>query len=73
MPKEHDDLIKKYMADHGQFCPVCNSNDLQADRVEIDADTAVQAIGCGNCESTWNDLYTLNAIERLTIASCGEK
>ena len=73
MPKEHDDLIKKYIADHGQFCPACESNDLQGGPVEIDADTAIQAIECGNCESTWNDLYTLSTIERFTIGSCGDK
>ena len=69
MSNREEALIKKYLKYNGQLCPVCNSNDLSAGTICIDADTALQAIDCSQCCSTWTDLYTLTTIEQLNIGA----
>ena len=73
MPKEHKTLINKYLADDGEICPVCNSNDLQCENIEIESAATYQPVVCGSCESSWLDVYKLRTIERLNIVNSEDK
>lgn len=43
----------------GLKCPVCASENIEGESVEIDAGTAWQDMSCGVCGSSWRDLYHL--------------
>jgi hypothetical protein len=50
---------KDYVNDGGNFCPHCQSNDIEAEHFEVDSGHAWQPVSCNNCGSTWNDVYVL--------------
>ena len=69
MSKKYSNLIKKYVANHGQNCPACESNDLRGGLVGINFNTAVRTITCGDCHSTWDNIYVLSSLEHLNVAN----
>ena len=51
---------QEYVAAGGLKCPHCGEGDIEGNGgVEIEAGTAWQEVGCGNCQKTWIDVYKL--------------
>ena len=61
----------EYVADSGVHCPVCGSENLEGQRIEITRDGAAHDIMCQDCGSSWVDLYTLSRYDYLSINSEG--
>jgi hypothetical protein len=40
-------------------CPKCRSLNIQGGSVDIDANTASQAVSCSDCDAEWSDIYHL--------------
>lgn len=60
--KKQDD----YMAKNGTVCPECQSKKLDAGQIEVDGKTAWCPVECLDCGSTWEDVYTLSGIQKLS-------
>ena len=57
--------INRYLANKGNICPHCDSNDLITGSFDADENSAWQRIECGNCGKQWNDIYTLGDVEDI--------
>ena len=55
---------KAYMDSGGSNCPVCGSDQISGDLLEVDSGSAWQPMGCQECDAYWNDVYNLVDIER---------
>lgn len=49
----------EYVELGGTYCPVCHSTNIDAERIEPDADGASCKVTCFSCDSTWLDVYSL--------------
>jgi len=49
----------EYVADSGAHCPVCGSENLEGQALEITRDGASHDIMCLACGSSWVDIYTV--------------
>lgn len=58
---------KQYVGKGGCVCPVCQSEDISGEHIEVDAGGAWQEINCGNCGATWNDVYKLVGYSELEV------
>lgn len=58
--KDYIEVDNKYCAD---VCPCCGSSNIEAGRVEVDADGAHQPITCHNCYAEYDDNYRLAGYE----------
>ncbi len=59
--KQETDYLKN--SDH---CPVCNSHRIESTSSwEADSDWVSQSLWCIDCESTWDDVFTLSGIANL--------
>ena len=58
---------EEYVAAKGTKCPSCRSTNLVGNPVEIDGGTATQNMICGDCFTTWTDLYRLVGVMELII------
>ena len=56
---------KKYLAECGNTCPYCGSNDLDCSRFHFDSACAWQNITCADCGKEWRDVYTLVDVEEI--------
>ena len=50
---------KKYVANGGVNCPVCNSENIEGSHMEADAGGAWQEVYCSDCGENWQDVYRL--------------
>lgn len=50
---------KKYVAQGGVRCPVCNSENIEGSSIEVDAGGAYQEMTCTDCGEEWQDVYRL--------------
>lgn len=48
-----------YVAEHGDRCPHCGSDDLEAGSLRTDAEEIYQPVTCSGCGAAWRDVYTL--------------
>ena len=64
-PKQKDNDVKDYVKAGGVVCPVCGSESVEGDGLEVDAGTATQEVNCTECKATWEDRYTLTSYEDL--------
>jgi hypothetical protein len=65
---------KEYLADWGNLCPNCESNNVESvDSMEYDCGSAWQSVGCNDCKSTWTDVYQLSGYEKLEVPEKEEK
>lgn len=55
----------EYAENHGAFCPVCQSNDIEGESFEVDAHSAWQRVRCLSCDAQWNDVYKLTGYDNL--------
>lgn len=61
-----DKQQEKYLANGGNSCPHCESNNIEATRcAESDGPTASADIICNDCDSTWTDQYILSSFSDL--------
>ena len=67
MSDREEKLKSKYFSINGNFCPVCDSNDLATSSFEVSGATTSQKIDCDQCGSSWLDVYTLTDIENISI------
>lgn len=66
--KPINEVSDKYVRDWGLICPVCESNDIRTEgRLEVDTETAWGKCCCENCESTWQEIFSLTGIDNLTM------
>ena len=63
---------RKYLREKGSVCPFCGSRDLDAEDPEVDGPTGSVEVTCGNCQSSWNDVYTLSDISEETAGDPSE-
>jgi formate dehydrogenase maturation protein FdhE len=65
-----------YLKTDGQQCPLCGSDDISAGSVDIEGGSAVQEVTCSECDTVWNDRYTLTDVELdydpNACTKCGE-
>lgn len=56
--------LKKYIESGYGDCPVCKTNDkLEGGNWESDGNQAWREYECGNCGTTFEDIYTLTDVE----------
>ena len=58
-------MKKKYIANAGNTCPYCGSNDMDCSKFHSDSANAWQNIACGVCGKEWRDVYTLVDVEEI--------
>lgn len=48
-------------------CPnkKCQSPDIDGDSIKVDGGSVWQKVSCNECETVWNDVYTLTSYEVL--------
>lgn len=51
---------EEYVKKQGSVCPLCQSEEIEAGPVEIDAGHATQDAWCNNCGYDWTDHYSLS-------------
>jgi len=64
---------KKHVACQGQKCPKCGSEAISGDEITIDTGHAIQEMGCGDCDATWNDVYALIGFTGLHAGEADEE
>lgn len=57
-----------YVDGGGNYCPVCESNDVEAHGIQADSDYAWCDCKCLSCGSTWQDTYELTGYRNLDEA-----
>ena len=58
--------VPKTNAEHTQTpdsCPFCQSEDIEARRINIEGSQAWQDVKCNTCAKKWSDVYTLTGYE----------
>lgn len=53
-----------YARQGGVKCPFCGSHELTSGAVEVDEGGASQSVTCDDCDSEWEDLYTLTGYKK---------
>ena len=56
---------KKYVDNNGTNCPVCGSDNIEGEEVEVLAGSARQDVYCLECDATWTDVYSLTGYMSL--------
>lgn len=59
------EIVRKYVDSGGAHCPKCGSDDIEADRPEIDGASGYCPIACLACGYAWRDYYALSGIDVL--------
>lgn len=54
--------IDQYVADCGNKCPCCGSDNLEGDSFEAGSSEVWQNICCLGCGAVWQDVYRLTGI-----------
>lgn len=49
----------EYKNNGGTKCPFCQSENIEGGQFTVDAGIATQPMGCTDCESEWDDQYSL--------------
>lgn len=57
--------VGNYLNNGGSRCPVCESYDIEAGRIEADGNIAWGNVTCGVCGFKWQDQYKLINIESI--------
>jgi transposase-like protein len=50
---------KAYIEGESAHCPLCKSDDIEGDHMEVDSTGAWQEVKCNACGATWQDVYKL--------------
>lgn len=58
---------QKYVKSAGARCPYCNSDDIEAGKLEADGSSAWCGVECHSCGKEWSDVYALTTIEEGRI------
>lgn len=60
---------KEYVAKGGTVCPKCDGEDINADMLEVSADTdvAYANVWCANCKAEWTDRFVLTGYSDFVI------
>ena len=59
---------QEYAIINGLNCPHCGSADIIADgQPDVDGASVYLDVYCGDCNSTWQDVYTLTGYDKLEI------
>lgn len=64
MPKQGM-TIAEYVMRNGTCCPICRSDDLTGNDVDINEGVATQDVYCNECDASWTDVYVLQAYRSL--------
>ena len=62
-------MEQEYLENSGGKCPVCNSDDINADSVELDGSQGYGNVDCAECGATWTDIYKLAGIDNLEVGN----
>jgi hypothetical protein len=63
---EEDGLTEQQRTDYlnnSSECPFCHSDNIEADHIEADGESAFGEVSCLDCGKRWNDVYTLTDVE----------
>jgi len=52
---------KEHIANGGQSCPKCNSDQIEGSEVTIDTGKTYQEMTCLECNAQWEDIYDLTS------------
>ena len=67
-PAQPDDERQlRYLQSEGVRCPVCNTDDIEGESVDVTGSGAFQAIRCLNCDARWQDIYRLEGFGELSL------
>jgi hypothetical protein len=64
--EEEEGLTEQQRTDYlnsSSECPYCHSENISADRVEADGESAFGDVECEDCGKKWRDVYTLTDVE----------
>ena len=50
---------KQYLKEEGQFCPFCNSSEVESEGLQADGGNAWAECTCNACGESWTDQYQL--------------
>ena len=56
---------KQYAENGGGCCPICGSEDITGESINIEGSEAFQEITCNDCEAFWVDRYVLAGYQEL--------
>ena len=59
------EMEQEYLENGGQKCPVCKSENISADKTEIDGSQGYANVDCRDCGATWTDIFKLVGIDNL--------
>lgn len=63
----NEERAKEYVRSGYTRCPICSSEDINGDRVEIDGNGAWQKVSCVDCGAVWEDLYQLMGVNIVSF------
>lgn len=58
---------EEYVEDEAGKCPVCKSNQIEGDQIDISGKTAYQPCGCNECGAAWMSEYVLTGYGELEL------
>lgn len=58
---------KQYVEKNGVICPVCLSNRISSEHVELDGSYGLANVECKDCGATWQDVFYLTGYENLVL------
>lgn len=57
---------REYVSNGGSKCPVCHSEEIEGvANTDMDGDWISKGVVCKNCNSTWDDIFTLSGYDNL--------
>ena len=62
----HDEICEAYLKDPN-FCPYCEADEIDAERVDVEGRVAWQWVRCDTCGAEWHDIFELRAIEKVEL------
>lgn len=55
----------QYRQAGGCQCPVCGSDNIEANGSDVQGETCYQDVSCNECDASWNDVYKLVGYDDL--------
>jgi len=55
--------IAEYLKNGGTKCPICLSENIESDRVDMDGSRGTANVSCNHCGLTWTDIVKLAGLD----------
>lgn len=58
--------VEKRYVNYPNFCPFCESEDIEAEQLEVDDENGCSSlVTCNDCKKEWRDIYAVVRIEEV--------